>query len=176
LSWLRRTCASLGGRRLSLETAPKALLRAPKNHDATPFYNSRLYDELPKEESVGDLGSAAVYRENPAPESVLDAIICRSAEQMVELPDASVHLMVTSPPYNVGKEYDADLTLAEYRAFLRRVWAETSIGRFCAACGLRHSGCWFRVAGRASTWRTWAAGHTCRFTPTSPWTCSIWAF
>jgi site-specific DNA-methyltransferase (adenine-specific) len=95
------------------------------NHDATPFYNSRLYDELPKEEPVGDLGSAAVYRENPAPESVLDAIICRSAEQMVELPDASVHLMVTSPPYNVGKEYDADLTLAEYRAFLRRVWAET---------------------------------------------------
>ena len=43
---------------------------------------------------------------------------------MVELPDCSVHLMVTSPPYNVGKEYDADLTLDEYRDFLRRVMLE----------------------------------------------------
>ena len=43
---------------------------------------------------------------------------------MEALPDGSVHLMVTSPPYNVGKEYDADLTLDEYRAFLRRVMAE----------------------------------------------------
>ena len=43
---------------------------------------------------------------------------------MAELPDNSVHLMVTSPPYNVGKDYDEDLTLEEYRAFLKRVWAE----------------------------------------------------
>jgi site-specific DNA-methyltransferase (adenine-specific) len=32
--------------------------------------------------------------------------------------------MVTSPPYNVGKEYDEDRTLDEYRAFLKRVMAE----------------------------------------------------
>jgi site-specific DNA-methyltransferase (adenine-specific) len=44
---------------------------------------------------------------------------------MSELPDNSVHLMVTSPPYNVSKEYDEDLTLDEYRALLRRVLAET---------------------------------------------------
>ena len=43
---------------------------------------------------------------------------------MAGLPDTSVHLMVTSPPYNVGKEYDDDLTLDEYRAFLRRVMGE----------------------------------------------------
>jgi site-specific DNA-methyltransferase (adenine-specific) len=43
---------------------------------------------------------------------------------MKHLPDRSVHLMVTSPPYNVGKEYDKDLTLDEYRSFLGRVWAE----------------------------------------------------
>jgi len=29
--------------------------------------------------------------------------------------------MVTSPPYNVGKEYDKDLTLSEYLDFLREV-------------------------------------------------------
>ncbi len=43
---------------------------------------------------------------------------------MTELPDNSVHLMVTSPPYNVGKEYDEDMSLEEYLDFLRRVWAE----------------------------------------------------
>jgi site-specific DNA-methyltransferase (adenine-specific) len=44
---------------------------------------------------------------------------------MDELPDCSVHLMVTSPPYNVTKEYDANLTLDEYRSLLRRVFSET---------------------------------------------------
>lgn len=44
---------------------------------------------------------------------------------MRELPDNSLHLMVTSPPYNVTKEYDADLSLDEYLALLRRVFAET---------------------------------------------------
>lgn len=32
--------------------------------------------------------------------------------------------MVTSPPYNVGKEYDENLSLDEYREFLKRVWSE----------------------------------------------------
>ena len=43
---------------------------------------------------------------------------------MEELPDNSVHLMVTSPPYNVGKEYDEDFTLEEYLSFLKTVWKE----------------------------------------------------
>jgi site-specific DNA-methyltransferase (adenine-specific) len=43
---------------------------------------------------------------------------------MAELPDSSIHLMVTSPPYNVGKEYDEDLTLGEYLGFLNRIWLE----------------------------------------------------
>ena len=43
---------------------------------------------------------------------------------MSELPDNSVHLMVTSPPYNVGKEYDDDLTTTEYMEMLRHVWQE----------------------------------------------------
>ena len=32
--------------------------------------------------------------------------------------------MVTSPPYNVGKEYDENLSLDEYLGFLRGVWHE----------------------------------------------------
>lgn len=52
---------------------------------------------------------------------------------MTELPDGSVHLVITSPPYNVSKEYDADLTLEEYRSMLRRVFGE--VGRVLAPGG-----------------------------------------
>ena len=88
------------------------------NHDSSAFYSSRLYDELPKERKVK-------YVENVLSAEIIDKIFCKSSEYMEELPDNSVHLMVTSPPYNVGKEYDENLTLSEYRNFLRRVWKET---------------------------------------------------
>jgi len=64
------------------------------------------------------------YVENSIPIENLNRIFCKSSEDMAELPDNSVHLMVTSPPYNVGKEYDRDATLAEYLEFLGRVWRE----------------------------------------------------
>ncbi len=60
-----------------------------------------------------------------APGDVRNALYCKSSETMDELPDHSVHLMVTSPPYNASKEYDKDLTLGEYREMLRRVMGET---------------------------------------------------
>lgn len=87
------------------------------NHDSTSFYASKLYEGLPTE-------MRAEYVENPVPSQFLDKIFCKSSESMEELPDNSVHLMVTSPPYNVGKEYDENLTLQDYRQFLTRVWKE----------------------------------------------------
>jgi modification methylase len=87
------------------------------NHDSAPFYAGRLYQDQPQE-------LATDFLENPIPVEHLDRIFYNSAEKMVELPDNSIHLMVTSPPYNVGKEYDTDLTLPEYLAFLETVWAE----------------------------------------------------
>ncbi len=86
-------------------------------HDSTPFYSRRLYEGLPEEENVP-------YQETPLPPECANRVFCKSAERMDEMPDGSVHLMVTSPPYNVGKDYDDDLTLDEYRAFLKRVMAE----------------------------------------------------
>lgn len=86
-------------------------------HDSTPFYSRRLYEGLPREEN-------GPYQEIPLPQECVNRVFCKNAERMDELPDCSVHLMVTSPPYNVGKDYDEDLTLEEYRAFLRRVMAE----------------------------------------------------
>lgn len=63
--------------------------------------------------------------ENAVSPDCLDRLFCKSSEEMSELPDQSVHLMVTSPPYNVSKEYDEDFTLDEYRELLKRVFRET---------------------------------------------------
>lgn len=86
-------------------------------HDSTKFYASRLYEGLPQ-------GQRVPYHENPVPANVVNHIFCKSSERMEELPDCSIHLMVTSPPYNVGKLYDEDLTLGDYRGLLRRVMAQ----------------------------------------------------
>jgi site-specific DNA-methyltransferase (adenine-specific) len=87
-------------------------------HDSSAFYAGKLYDDQPQ-------GQDVPYVENPVLPASLDRIFCHSAEAMTELPDCSVHLMVTSPPYNVGKEYDEDLSMEEYLSFLKRVWKET---------------------------------------------------
>ncbi|MGC8578306.1 MAG: DNA-methyltransferase [Thermoproteota archaeon] len=89
------------------------------NHDSSKFYGSKLYEGMPKGLDNVD------FIENQIPEDKIDKIFCKSAESMTELPDNSVHLMVTSPPYNVGKLYDKELTLNEYRNFLLKVWKET---------------------------------------------------
>lgn len=88
------------------------------NHDSSKFYNSRLYQGVSK-------GKKVKYIENEIPPDSLNSFICRSSENMKELPDNSIHLMVTSPPYNVTKEYDDDLSLEEYLNLLHRVWKET---------------------------------------------------
>jgi len=89
-----------------------------EGHDSTPFYNSRLYERIKIDENVPEV-------ENPVPLEVLDKNLCQDSRDMSNIPDSSVHLMVTSPPYNVGKEYDVDLNLREYLDLLRDVFAET---------------------------------------------------
>jgi DNA modification methylase len=87
------------------------------SHDSSPFYAGKLYSQVPPAEMCD-------YVENPVPPQFLNTILLKSSEDMAEIPDSSVHLMVTSPPYNVGKEYDRDVTLKEYLDFLHRVWSE----------------------------------------------------
>jgi site-specific DNA-methyltransferase (adenine-specific) len=87
------------------------------SHDSSDFYNSRMYAGRVPDEVIE-------YRETAIPPERLNKIYLKSSESLEELPDYSVHLMVTSPPYNVQKEYDQDLTLEEYTGLLRRVFAE----------------------------------------------------
>lgn len=88
-----------------------------ESHDSSPFYSRRLYDD-------SKIEGPARYEERQIPEGFLDGVHCLNSRDLSVLPDESVHLMVTSPPYNVGKEYDEDLDLDEYRRLLRDVFEQ----------------------------------------------------
>lgn len=88
------------------------------NHDSSEFYDSKLYADKKPPEKIK-------FIENHIPSENIDKIYCKSSEIMDDIPDYSVHLMVTSPPYNVKKEYDKDLSLDEYRSLLKTVFKET---------------------------------------------------
>ncbi len=88
------------------------------SHDSSKFYGGKLYEGL-------NNGKTVEYIENTIDQQNINKVFCKSSEAMSELPDNSVHLMVTSPPYNVGKVYDDNLSLQEYRNLLKRVFKET---------------------------------------------------
>lgn len=57
----------------------------------------------------------------------MDAIYCGDSRHMAEVADGAVQLIVTSPPYNVGKAYQShhdQMALDEYLAYLDEVWRE----------------------------------------------------
>lgn len=89
------------------------------SHDSSQYYNSRLYTDLPGNNILSPI------LDNNFPEEYEDKIILGSSEHMKEIPDNSLHLMVTSPPYNVTKVYDENLSFREYLQFLKNVFSET---------------------------------------------------
>ena len=89
-----------------------------ENHDASPFYERFTAPEL---SSASDVSGR----------KAIDDIFDGDARHMDKVDDASVALVVTSPPYFAGKEYEAALgeghvpaTYAEYLAMLEAVFAE----------------------------------------------------
>lgn len=87
-------------------------------HDSSVFYNSNLYSKV-------RLTQVEDKTVNSISEDVIDNVFCKSSVDMSgELPDNSVHLVITSPPYNVSKDYDDNLSLDEYFELLRNVFSE----------------------------------------------------
>ncbi len=89
-----------------------------ESHDATDFYARFVAPEISDDETV-----------NPC--SVADTLLCGDARDMSAVPDSSVALVVTSPPYFAGKQYEQELgeghipaSYVEYLAMLRDVFAE----------------------------------------------------
>ncbi len=65
--------------------------------------------------------------ENPAldiPKGEIPGVFFKDSRDMSELADSSVHLVLTSPPYYVGLEYEKDLSFEEHQAMLQAVFAE----------------------------------------------------
>ena len=88
-----------------------------ESHSSKKFYSSKLFEEFKVPNKIE-------YKESKISPDDLNRLYCKSSESMDEIPDSSIHLMITSPPYNVGKEYDGDLSLDEYLDLLTSVFKE----------------------------------------------------
>src|SRR5256714_2720987 len=89
-----------------------------ESHDAAPFYERFTEPELSDDDTVNPCRAA-------------NSITCGDARDMQAVDDCSVALVVTSPPYFAGKEYEAALgeggapgSYLEYLEMLRDVFAE----------------------------------------------------
>ncbi|NCY17863.1 MAG: site-specific DNA-methyltransferase, partial [Actinobacteria bacterium] len=89
-----------------------------ENHDSTSFY-----DRFPAPTLLDDDTVVAC--------PVRDTIITGDARDLSVVPDNSIALVVTSPPYFAGKAYEAELgegavpaSYLEYLEMLRDVFAE----------------------------------------------------
>lgn len=89
-----------------------------EGHDSSSFYERSLYTPTPVPTQETPTAPA-----QPIPADWYDRLYCQSAESL-PLPDESVALAFTSPPYNVGKEYDHDLDLNAYLGLIGRVGRE----------------------------------------------------
>ena len=109
-------------KRISTETQGFGVSKR-ESHNSSRFYSRKLY----RQSTTNNEESSSVhkYRENRIERQNLNKLFCKSSERMDEVPANSVHLMVTSPPYNVGKDYDQDLSIKEYRNLLKQVFKET---------------------------------------------------
>lgn len=85
-----------------------------ESHDSKKFYDR--FEEFKPDKT----GKPVDF-----PASLRNQIFVHSSEHMTEIPDNSVALMVTSPPYNAGKTCDDDLTFDEYLDMLVNVMTET---------------------------------------------------
>ena len=125
----------LGGTRLATPSARRTATSRfgasrREGHDASAFYARFTPPVLADDDTVArgpDIDPRLAER-------LGDGCICADARQMAELPDASVALVVTSPPYFVGKSYE-DAVAADgddripnsyfdYLGMLRDVFAE----------------------------------------------------
>lgn len=119
-----------------------------ESHDSSSFYERNLYEDGngsidgTGDKSLNGTGNGhdglsrlfapadagLIASDNHVPprpsEEWANRIYCHSSEDMRHIPDGSVALAFTSPPYNVGKDYDDDMPLGDYLDLITRVGAE----------------------------------------------------
>jgi len=87
----------MSGRRRTSTSTSNFGVGARESHDATGFYARFRPPSLSDDDVVAP------------PNSIDDPFICADARHMAEVADRSVALVVTSPPYFAGKQYEEEL-------------------------------------------------------------------
>jgi modification methylase len=112
-----------------------------ESHDSSAFYSRGMFASKQGGEGNAGFYDRGLYRfvsrpseldQPPLPYALdhagdtdwCDKVYCQSSEHMDMIPDSSVGLAFTSPPYNVGKEYDSDMSIQDYLGLIRAVAAE----------------------------------------------------
>ena len=90
------------------------------SHDSSAFYGRSLYRGIFAQTALQE----ELNVEIPDHKGWADKLYCQSSEDMSMIPDYGVGLAFTSPPYNVGKDYEDDLSLQEYLELIRNVAKE----------------------------------------------------
>ncbi len=92
---------------------------ARESHDSTPFYDRFRAPALTDDQHI------------PVPRPIAEPFLCGDARYMDAIDDGSVALVVTSPPYFAGKQYEEELdregipaSYLEYLEMLTDVFAE----------------------------------------------------
>lgn len=91
-----------------------------ERHDASAFYERNLYTTFFQEPTP----AKELVVSTPQLNGWVDTIYQQSSTAMTQVPDNSIALAFTSPPYNVGKEYDEDMGFNEYLNLIRDVGRE----------------------------------------------------
>ncbi|MEL0164398.1 MAG: site-specific DNA-methyltransferase, partial [Candidatus Heimdallarchaeota archaeon] len=104
--------------RKRIKTSTKSFGSSKKEtHDSSYFYDSKLFNtqKIVQQKSI---------IQNEISKEVLNKVHNKDSKNIDFIPDDSIHLIITSPPYNNSKEYDEDLSLEEYLKLINDVMVE----------------------------------------------------
>jgi DNA modification methylase len=93
-----------------------------ESHDSSEFYSRNMFNSSKADKDTIGLDNGDAISVIPVTDWA-DKVYCLSSENM-PIPDNSVALAFTSPPYNVGKLYDDNMTLDAYLGLIQNVGKE----------------------------------------------------
>jgi len=85
-------------------------MKKRQSHDSSRFYQRSLYQGVFRT----GIPEKELKTEIPEKGTWVDTLYCCSSACMEAVPENSVALAFTSPPYNVGKDYEDDKSLKQY--------------------------------------------------------------
>lgn len=88
-----------------------------ESHNSSDFYDLAMYAGLRSKAKAEEVLM-------PTPDGWADRIYQASSTDMQHIPDNSIALAFTSPPYNCGREYDLNMSMKEYKELVSNVGAE----------------------------------------------------